>query len=217
MAKILPFQSTGLLVSEIDEFLDRVSEAIMILEQTFLHYDEKGPDENLEERLKQIRAIESRGDDLRRNIANVMYTEMLMPDARGDILSLLDEIDNVLDDCAHIIIALVVERPELPADTREEFKKIITEVSKSGQAMMEGARAYFKEPHAVRNHVHKISFHEEEATTIGLRLGRRIYESDLPLEYKRQLLDWIVYLRRIASHANDVGDRMAIFAVKRSI
>ncbi|MDJ0943688.1 MAG: DUF47 family protein [Kiloniellales bacterium] len=217
MANILPFQRTGLLISEIDEFVDKVSEAIMVLEQTMADYVDKGPESQLDDRVQQIRGIEARGDELRRSIANVMYAEMLMPDARGDILSLLDEVDNVLDACAYVVIGLAVERPELPADAREEFKKINAEVAKSGQAMADGARSYFKDPQAVRNHVHKIDFHEEEATTTGLQLGRRIFESDLPLERKRQLFDWVVKLRDIASHANDAGDRMAIFAVKRAL
>ncbi|MCZ6654426.1 MAG: hypothetical protein O7D91_15535 [Planctomycetota bacterium] len=41
-----------------DEFLDKVAETIMILEQTFLHVVGEGPDEQLEERLQQICAIE---------------------------------------------------------------------------------------------------------------------------------------------------------------
>lgn len=217
MTNILPFQRSGLLISEIDEYFDRVTEAILILEQTFSHYVDHGPDDYLDERLEQIRAIELRGDELRRNIAAVMYTQMLMPDTRGDILSLLDEVDNVLDDCAHAVIGLALERPELPADTHEAIKTIVGEVAKAGHAMMEGARAYFKEPQAVRNHLPKIDFHEREATNTGLRVGRQIFDSDLPLERKRQLLDWIVGLRQIASHASDVGDRMAIFAVKRSL
>ena len=217
MADILPFKRTGRLISEIDEFLDKVSEAIMVLEQTLLHYAERGPDEYLEERLQQIRAIETRGDELRRSISTVMYSEMLMPDTRGDILTLLDEVDHVLDDCAHMIIALAIERPELPADTHEEFGTISVEAARAAHAMLDGARAYFKEPQAVRNYVYKIGFHEQEATTAGLRLGRQIFDSDLPLERKRQLRAWVVNLRQIASHANDVGDRMTIFAVKRSI
>ena len=103
MANLLPFQRTGLLISEIDEFFDKVSEAALVLEQTVLHYVANGADAQLEKRLRQIRAIETRGDELRRSIANVMYAEMLMPDARGDILSLLSEVAQV---------AIVVLGPE---------------------------------------------------------------------------------------------------------
>ena len=71
MVEILPFQRTGLLISEIDELIDKVSEAVMVLGQTFLHYLDKGGDDYLDEKLEQVRAIEQRADELRRNVANV--------------------------------------------------------------------------------------------------------------------------------------------------
>lgn len=216
MVQILPFQRTGLLVSEIDEFIDKVSESVMVLEQTFLHYLDKGADDYLDEKLEQIRGIEDRGDELRRNIANVMYSEMLMPDTRGDVLSILDEVDTTLDDCSHLVIGLVMERPDLPKEYNESFRAVMAEVDKAAQAMLQGARAYFKDPLSVRNHTHKINFHNREATTIALRLGKDVFGSDLPLEFKRQLRGWIVALRDVASHADDIGDQLAIFAVKRS-
>ena len=54
MANILPFQQTQVLINEIDEFLDKVSEATMVVEQTYLHYIDKGADPYLEEKLEQI-------------------------------------------------------------------------------------------------------------------------------------------------------------------
>ncbi|MDJ0611573.1 MAG: DUF47 family protein [Kiloniellales bacterium] len=217
MVNVLPFQRTSLLISGIDDYLDRVADSMLVLEQTLMHYVDQGADEHLEQRLKQIREIESRADELRREIANVMYTQMLMPDTRGDILTLLDEIDNVLDDCVRLVVGLAIERPEVPKDVNDDTKIIVANVVKSVEAMVEGARTYFKDPRAVRNHTQKIGFYEEEATTLSLQLGVRVFDSDLPLERKRQLGDWIVSFRQIASKANDVGDRMAIFAVKRSL
>ena len=216
MVNILPFQRTGLLIGEIDDFLDKVSEAVMVLEQTILHYLEKGADDYLEERVEQIRDIEERADELRRNVGNVMYSQMLMPDTRGDVLSLLDEVDTTLDDCSHTVIDLCMEHPELPAEYNENLATMLGEVSKAAQTMLLGARAYFKEPAAVRNHVHKINFHNKEATNLALRLGREIFDSDLPLERKRQLRVWLIALRDIASHADDIGDQLTILAVKRS-
>jgi len=217
MANLLPFRRTGLLVREIDEFLDRVSEAAMVFEQTFEHYFEKGPDEWLAEKLEQVNEIESRADELRRNIANVMYSEMLMPDTRGDVLSLLSLVDTVLDDSVHLVAALYVERPEVGTEHLAEVRAMIVEVGKAVQSMLRGARAYFKESQAVRDHVHKINFHEKEATRIAMRIGRAIFDSDRPLELKRHGRDWLVKIRTLASNASDIGDELAIFAVKRSI
>lgn len=216
MVNILPFKRTGTLISEIDEYIDKVAEAVMVLEQTTLHYAQAGADEQLEERWEQIRAIEDRADALRRGIANVMYSEMLMPDTRGDVLGLLDEVDTTLDDCTHLVAALLIERPEVLPEFNDGFRSIVSEAIKAVQAMLQAARAYFKDPNSVRDHVHRISFHNKEATAIVLRVGKAIFDSDLPLERKRQFTDRIVMVRELASHAEDIGDQVAIFAVKRS-
>lgn len=219
MANILPFQRTQILINEIDEYLDKVSEATMVLETTILHHIEEGNEVFIEEKLQQIFAIETRGDEVRRSIATEMYAQMLMPDTRGDVLNLLEELDNVLDDSTHLIAAIAIERPELdiPETFRSMFSELTTAVVKAAQCMVQAARAYFKAPHAVRDHVHKISFHEMESTKITVRLGKEIYKSDISLERKRLLVDLAVRIRELASHANDVGDRTAIFAVKRSL
>ena len=217
MVNFLPFQKSQVLINEIDEFLDKVSEASMVVEQTYLHYIDKGADQYLNEKMQQIFDIEARGDEIRRNVATVMYTQMLMPDTREDVLTLLDFLDNVLDDCTHLIAGLCISRPELPNEFKPAFRELTIEVVKASQYMVQAARAYFKEPYAVRDHVHKISFHETESTKIVLRMGKAIHDSVLPLEHKRFLVDVAVKIREIASHADDVGDRTAIFAIKRSI
>lgn len=217
MAKMLPFQRTGRLISEIDEFIDKVSQAAMVIERSFLHYLDSGPDDDLSEKVKQILEIEKRADELRRNVANVMYTNMLMPDTRGDVLNLLNQVDIILDDCVHMLVELSMERPDLPQEVIGGFRAMMGEVAEAIQAMLRGARAYFKDPNAVRDHVHKIDFHDKEATAIGLRAGKAMFDSELPLERKQQLRDWFTKVRELASHANDIGDQLAILAVKRSI
>ena len=64
MAKILPFQGTGALVAELDEFFDKVSEAVLVQKTTFLDYMESHDAGPLDGRVEQIRAIEERADEL---------------------------------------------------------------------------------------------------------------------------------------------------------
>jgi len=217
MVNILPFKQTERLVNEIDEYLDLVAEAYMVFEQTILHYLDVGYDEILEQKMAQIFAIEKRGDEVRRSVAITMYTQMLMPDMRGDVLNLLEDLDQVLDDSTHLVAALVIMRPELPKDQLGAFRTLTEEMVKTAECMVQAARAYFKMPQAVRDHIHKISFHETECNRVVLRMGKAIFDSDLPLERKRQVTDFAIRIRDLASHADDVGDRIAIFAVKRAL
>ena len=217
MPKVMPFQRTGALISDIDEFFDRCQEAAMLLEKTFLHFIEHGPDESLEQRFDQIRAVERRADELRRAVANLLYTEMLLPESRGDILELLDAVDNVLDECVHLVAQLTVERPASRGPWDDDFRALILEVGKGIMAMLAAARIYFKDPVAVRGEMQKIDFYDSEATTLLMKVGSQVFASDLPLERKRHITAWFGSLRRLGSMANDVGDKLAIFAVKRSI
>ena len=217
MANILPFRQTERLINEIDEYLDQVAEACMVFEQTILHYLDVGDDDVLEQKMAQIFAIEKRGDEVRRSVATTMYTQMLMPDMRGDVLTLLEELDNVLDDSTHLVAGLVIMRPDLPDEQLASFRALTEEMVKAAESMVQAARAYFKMPQAVRDYTNKISFHETECNRIVLRMGKAIFDSDLPLEQKRHITDFAIRIRDLASHADDVGDRIAIFAVKRSL
>ncbi len=215
MASIMPFRRSGRLIHDIDEFLDRCGEAVLLLETTVQQYFTQGTEEQLQQRVDQIRSIEERADELRRNVANTMYTEMLMPDTRGDVLDLLDAIDGGLDESTHLLVRLAIERPELPQEFDADSEALMREVSAASKALLGAARVYFKDPLAVRGAVHPVSFHNKEATNIGLRLGRAIYDSELPLERKLQLGDFLAAVRSLASSAEDVAEKLVIYAVKR--
>ena len=63
MANILPFQRTQILINEIDEYIDKVSEATMVIETTIQHHIEEGNQDLIEEKLKQINEIETSSDE----------------------------------------------------------------------------------------------------------------------------------------------------------
>lgn len=217
MVKILPFQTTRQLIAQGDEFFDRVADAVSVLARAFQQYLDRGPDESLDERALQIRTIEARADELRRGVANVLYSQMLMPDTRGDVLSLLASVDRVLDDCVHLVVGISIQHPELDAQWTELVRSMVDDVVKAAQALVQGARAYFKDPSAVRDHVGRVAFHEKEATNTMLKIGVQLRDSALPRERKRELLDWLARVRQLASQASDVGDELAILAVKRAL
>lgn len=215
MSSILPFKRSGQLINNIDEFLDCCGEVALILKSTMLEYFERGPQGQLQDRVEQVRDAERRADELRRSIISAMYTEMLMPDSRGDVLELLDAVDGTLDDTVHLLVDLAIERPDIPDAFLSDGEALLEQVFNALQAALVTARIYFTDPRAVRGEVHKVNFANGEATTIGLKLGRAIYDSELPLERKSQLGNFLANLRALAAGAEDVTDRLSIFAVKR--
>jgi predicted phosphate transport protein (TIGR00153 family) len=212
-----PFKRTRAIEAHIDEFIGKLSEAGMVFEQAIAHYAEHGADDVLEERLAQIAEMEKRGDELRRDLERALFTEMLIPDARGDVLSLLDDLDDLLDGLKVGLQTLVIERPQFPKTLREDLHALATAVVRSIEETAVASRAYFRDPGAVPDHIHKIAFYEGEADDIALRMAKAIFGSKIALERKRHLRDCVSRIDRLADDAEDVGDRLGIYAVKRSL
>ena len=96
------FGKTRFLVGLIDEFLDKISEGVIVVEIGIKAYltTSEGP-EICQEKLNQIIEIKRSCSELRRTIVTMLYTEMLLPDARGDVLRLLGSLFELLDDWAN--------------------------------------------------------------------------------------------------------------------
>jgi uncharacterized protein Yka (UPF0111/DUF47 family) len=81
------FSSTRSLEVQIDEFLDKVSEAGMVFGRAIGVYLNQGASEEFNSFLNQAADIERRGDELRRTIESELYVRTLIPDLRADVLA----------------------------------------------------------------------------------------------------------------------------------
>lgn len=84
------FGKTKFLEAQIDEFLDKVAEGSIYFENGLLALIDQGLTAACEEKLQQVLGLQERCNELRRSVMSTLYTEMLIPDFRGNVLSLLD-------------------------------------------------------------------------------------------------------------------------------
>lgn len=201
----------------IDEFLDILSEAGMVFEQGVCGYFDHGVDAKCEGRLDQISHLEARGDELRREIEATLYTEMLIPESRGDVLGLLDDLDWVIDVMKKCFLSISIEKPRLANDNIDDVKELVSSVAKGVDALMMASRTYFRDPGGVRNHIHKVSFHESECDRLSIHLKKCIFDGDDTLQQKMHQRDCVDMIDRIADELEDVSDRLSIYAIKRSL
>ena len=79
------FGKTRFLQGLIDEFIDKITEGTIYMEMGVKAYLEAGKaSAACEENLRQIVGTKEHCAELRRRILTLLYTEMLIPDARGD-------------------------------------------------------------------------------------------------------------------------------------
>lgn len=215
--KLALFGKTKAMETLIDDFLDKVSEGGLRFEQGIAAYIDQSTPERLAERAEQLRVTEGEGHRLRRSIETQLYTEMLIPDFRGDVLSLLEDLNYVLGKLEDIFLAITVEQPIIDETYRADFKLLASSVVKAIEAAILGSRAFFRNITAVRDHLAKVYFHEDECDQVAITLKRAIFSSALSLDQKMHLRYFVDRIDGLADEAEEVGDWLAIYSIKRSL
>jgi uncharacterized protein len=202
---------------EIDEFLDKVSEAGLLCKNGMVVYL-KGNMESFAQCLTSIRDTEHKGDALRRSIEQDLYKKTLIPESRGDVMELLEDMDALLDRFTGLIWQFEIERPDICSEFHEDFQELLLYSVESVEADVRSCRAFFKDISAVSNHIHKVSFWEKESDKVSTRLQQAIFgRQDLRLSHKMHLRFFVKQVDRIADEAEDVADRLNIYVIKRTL
>jgi predicted phosphate transport protein (TIGR00153 family) len=202
---------------EVDEFLDRVSEAGLLCKNGIDAYL-KGNMDVFATYLASIRDIEHKGDALRRSLEKNLYEKTLIPESRGDVMELLEDMDALLDRYTGLIWQFEIERPDICMEFHDDFRELLSHSVESVEADVRSCRAFFKDINAVADHIHKVSFWEKESDKVSTRLQRAIFgRKDLHLSHKMHLRFFVKQVDRIADEAEDVSDRLNIYVIKRML
>ena len=217
MEKLQLFGRTKALENQIDEFLNKISESVVMYKLAVRVYLKQGANGEFGEKLTAVNNMESEADALRRDIEKALYTYTLIPDSRGDVLGLIETLDQTLGLVEGSLWIFEIEKPDIPEEYKADYRKLTSRVVDAVDALVLGARAFFRSPHAVSDFNHKVMVFEKEADKISTTLKRNIFNSDLELAHKNHLRYVVDHIDNVADHAEDVADRLAIYAIKRTV
>ncbi len=228
MSKETPalFGKTKLLEGQIDEFLDKLAEGAIYFERGITAYLEAGEfSETCEEKLSQIVALKEKCRELRRSIVNTLYSEMLIPDFRGDVLRLLTNLFSLLDDMGKNFQDLMIEQSHTykvddqvnEQVSTQEFLELVKVVVKSVDVVVVAARAFFRDPKSVRDHIYQVRVYESEADKIAISLKKKIFDTELKFSEQINLGAIVNAIDAIADKAEDVADELDIYAIQRTL
>ena len=137
--------------------------------------------------------------------------------ASGDVLGLIETVDQLLSQFEGSLWAFAIEQPEIPKEFRDGYRKLANMVVKAADELGLGGRAFFRSPHDVPAYNHKVMLYEKEADVISTSLKQDIFNSDLDLARKLHLREFVEQIDEVADIAEDVADRLAIYAIKRLV
>ena len=202
---------------KIDDFLDKVSEAGMLFQHGVDAYL-KGNQQSFAKKIDDIASVEHVGDALRRDLEEQLYTQTLIPESRGDVLELLENMDGLLDRFKGALWRFEIEQPDIYPELHDDIRELAVCAVEAVEAMVRSARAFFKDVAAVADHLHKVSYWESQSDKVSTRIQSRVFrEEERDLSYRMQLRDFIRHVDKIADRAEDVADKMRIYVIKRSL
>ena len=213
------FGKTRSLEMRIDELLDKVAEGGILFERAMVLLLERGLVPETKEKLQQLIQLKERCNQLRRRVVDTLYSEMLIPEFRGDVLRLLSNLYRLLDSIKNAFQDFLIEYSDVVSGPQSiaEAKELVAVVVQSVQAAVQGARAFFRNPEAVRDHINQIRVYESEADGITVRLKTALFASDRPLDQKMLGRDALAVIDGLADLAEEISDELSILAIKRAL
>jgi len=215
--KISIFGRTRALEGEIDDFLDKLSQCSLLFKIAIKVYLKEGCTDDFESRLQDVNKMESDADRLRRTIETKLYAQTLIPDSRGDVLGLIENLDRLLNLYEGALWAFFIEKPDIPEIFHNDFETLTDMATQSVDSLVLAARGFFRNIETVNDHNHKVMFFEKEADKVSTKLKQAIFGSDLELSRKTHLRNFVEHIDNIPDWAEDVADRLAIYTIKRTI
>lgn len=211
------FRATKALESKIDDYLDDVSQGVILFTSGVKNFM-NNKTENFNDQRHALDKLEHKADNLRRHIENDLYQHSLIPEHRGDVLGLLETIDDVIDTAKETLDQFDVEKPFIPQELGEKFAELAETSGKAAESVILASRAFFKEVNFVKDHLHKVYFYEKEADKQSDRIKRIAFSSEnLELSQKNHLRYFADNIDSLADKAENVADRLAIYTIKRTI
>ncbi len=211
------FGQTKQLEREIDQFVDILSEVGLVFKSIVSLYLNNGNSEKFDGMVEQVRGMESKADKITKEVERTLYEETLIPDARSDVLRLLEHMDELIGmyqgNCYHFSI----QKPDFPKEFHEDLISLCETVVNCVESLCLTVRSFFRDTKSVRDNAHKVTFYEKESDIQFSSLARKIFDSDLPLDQKMHLRYFVEKIDRICDQAEDIADEIQIYAIKRSI
>jgi len=206
------------LMEDIEEYLEQITSAS-------LHFGEAMKDyisdrhESISDRIEKVIELERKGDEDLKEIKYKLYAFMLIPDTRGDVYMLMDDLDDILDYIKGLLLELSIEHPDFPETMIENLLLMCEYSTKAVESLMLAVRALFNQTKLVEEHVYKVAFYEREVDSLEEALIRHIFNTDDvgQLAQKMQIRDFCVRIASLSDISEDISKNLLVYAVKRMV
>jgi predicted phosphate transport protein (TIGR00153 family) len=206
---------------QVEQLIYGYMDNLKMVQENFLKamtiYFEKGFCEDFEFLIEQTHKLESKADDTRYEIETLMYAKALIPESRGDILGLLEAIDQIPGLLELILYMIQTQRLAVPDFLVMDVRELVSVSLQCCDLLVKEVEALFRKSEEIRSLVATIDNNESHCDHIERRIITRIFDSDLDPFQKLQLKEMVIQMGEISDQTDRVSRRVHIISVKRQV
>jgi predicted phosphate transport protein (TIGR00153 family) len=165
----------------------------------------------------QTHKFESRADDLRDEINELMYSRALIPESREDIMALLERVDAIPRSFEQILNMIRTQQIFFPQYLVLDIQELIRVSMESCDLMAKQIDVMIKKKEGIRTLMSTIDQNESHCDHIERRIIVKLFESDLEPFLKLQLKELVIVLGEISDQVDRVSKRVNIMTMKRRV
>lgn len=206
------------LMDDIEGYLEQITAASLHFGEAMKDYLE-GRCESFKERIHKVTEIERNGDKELKDIKYKLYAFMLIPDTRGDVYMLMDDLDDILDYIKRLLLELSLENPDFPESVRDKILLMSEYSTKAVESLMLAVRALFNQTKLVEEHVYRVEFYEKEVDALEEEIIRYLFSCPeiTDLAVKMQIRDFCTWIAILSDISEDISKNLLVYAVKRMV
>ena len=199
------------------KYLDNLKMTQEHFEKAMDCYFDFGFGENCDFLIKQTHKFESKADDISHEIIEMMYSKVLIPESRGDVLRLLESIDLIPNHFEALLFMLQAQKLEFPDFITPDLRELMRVSLECCDLVIKQVEALFNKTEDIKALVFTIDSHESRCDHIQREIVRKIFNSDLDPFHKMQLKELVGQMGQISDQADVVSRSIYIFSIKRRV
>ena len=167
--------------------------------------------------MEQTHKFESRADDMRDAVNELMYRKALIPESREDIMALLEKVDEIPRSFEQILNMIRTQKLTFPEFLTLDIQELIRVSMESCDLMGRQIDVWLKKKEGIRVLMSTIDQNESHCDHIERRIITKIFETDIEPFLKLQLKEIVIVLGEISDQADRVSKRINIMTMKRRV
>jgi len=162
-----------------------------------------------------VHPLESRADDMRRDLEVELYSGRLLPESRADLLTLIEVLDRISNSAENIVEFFSLQELDVPETLHDDLREFLAKNLEACAAMAETVALLLTDLGRVQALATEVDHLESQCDTRERRLLRRIFDLDVERAHKLHLRDLVAALGMLSDRAEEVADMVVRIAVKR--